>query len=183
MRLATWSVELIIFERVRIAIKVTLISCAPAALVLSSCVFNQAARSEPRLVTSGEQSIHVQLIDGKNGKPTTNVWVSLRGLGENNKTTQAQSAQTDSYGIAELHLRDPIPERLSLGFGPYDFASCSNVEFRSDEILHVGVVAKNTCAAPFVSSCFSPTARAARCVRAKDYVVGKNPPGASVTSY
>jgi hypothetical protein len=109
---------LIIFERVRIAIKVTLISCAPAALVLSSYVFNQAARSEPRLVTSGEQSIHVQLIDGKNGKPTTNVWVSLRGLGENNKTTQAQSAQTDSYGIAELHSGIQFLKDLTWVLGP-----------------------------------------------------------------
>jgi hypothetical protein len=106
--------------------------------------------------SSAGHYISVLLLDGKNGKPITDEWVMVRNARGNRKLSQTQSAQSNSRGIAEVFLADPIPERVGISFGALDFASCSDVAFLTDQILHSGIVARNTCADPKVYSSHSP---------------------------
>jgi hypothetical protein len=133
------------------------VMCASPLVRLPASSYDQPDKSVSRPFDSGEQQISVLVLDGKSGKPIKKIWTALSGLGDRNRRTQTQNVRTDSHGVAYMFLRDPIPERVGLSFSMFEFASCSDVEFRSELILQDGVIAKNTCAAPNVYSTYYPT--------------------------
>lgn len=95
--------------------------------------------------TSNGHSITVKLLNADTGKPVKSIWVPLWELDEKYKHTKLLNAKTDSDGIAYFHFPSPLPERIEFSFGPDEFASCSEVQFATDQIIKAGIVAHNTC--------------------------------------
>jgi hypothetical protein len=106
--------------------------------------------------SSAGHYISVLVLDGKNGKPIANESVLVCSVRGNRKLSQTQSPRSNSRGVADIFLADPLPERIGISFGALDFASCSDVAFSTDQILHGGIVARNTCADPKVYSSHAP---------------------------
>ena len=120
-------------------------------------VFMSAVASLVPVLTSGPSqsnaqsslsiySISVRVLDSETGKPLKGIWVPLSELSEKYKPKKVLNAKTNSRGIAEFQLPEPLPERIEFSFGPDEFASCSEVQFAIDQILKTGVVAGNRCA-------------------------------------
>ncbi len=132
--------------RVKYALVVAamLILCAATLGQSPSGTFTQmSANCSPGVPPADGHRIYLLLMNGKSGKPVKNVWVFLRGAGPN---TWPQSVRSNSQGIAEFVLRDPIPDRIGFSFEANEFWSCSVAEFGTNEILTSGVVAQNICA-------------------------------------
>jgi len=117
----------------------------------------QGSATQPQSIPSADgHHFHVLLLDGKNGKPVTGVWVLLKAGVESDKINWPQNVQSNSHGIAEFSLADPMPEKVGVSFGINEFWSCSNAEFVTDKILKSGVTANNTCAVAKVYSSHPP---------------------------
>ena len=90
---------------------------------------------------------HIQLLllDGNSGKPVNGVHVLLRSEGQNGRANWPQSMRTNSDGIAEFSLVEPLPEKVEVSFETNEFLSCSTAEVVTDQILKSGAVAKPMC--------------------------------------
>jgi hypothetical protein len=147
-------------EKLEYALIVTAMAtlCAATQGQSASSKLNHASTSQSQSIPSADgHHIYVLLLSGKSDKPVADVWVLLKGVGENGKIIRPQSVRSNSQGIAEFSLADPMPERVGLDFGT-EFASCSDVQFLTDQILKSGVIAKNTCSDEKVYSSHSPVA-------------------------
>jgi hypothetical protein len=118
-----------------------LIVSVAVALLCSACLLPK------RGVVAGhgsppQHSIRVMLLDADSNKPRKRVRV---GLITADKTGIVPTANTNSKGVAVFALRDPLPDRVELGFAPYDFGLCSDAWFRTDDILKQGIVSTDTC--------------------------------------
>jgi hypothetical protein len=115
-------------------------------LVLANGLHGQMKQPEAvqqgRLLSTGDHSISVKVLEAETGQPVKGIWVPLD---DKLQLKQPLNAKTDSHGIAGFHLSGPLPERIGLSFSPFEFGSCSEVEFLTDQILRTGVVAGNTC--------------------------------------
>jgi 5-hydroxyisourate hydrolase-like protein (transthyretin family) len=133
---------------------VTLVSALLAVLVVARVGTCSDVSAQPRLVSSqskaqsstgGGHSISVKVLDAETGKPVKGIWVPLSELDEKYKPKKVLNAKTNSQGIADFQLLEPLPERVEFSFGPDELASCSEVQFVTDQILKTGVVAQNRC--------------------------------------
>jgi hypothetical protein len=119
------------------------------ALLVSLMTALSVATQEKSPSSTYAQRIEVLLLDGNSGKPVKDAWVGLRGVGQNADTNWRRSAQSNSQGLAEFSLADPIP---ALSFDLNAFAPCSDSGFATERILNSGIVAGDFCAAAKVYS-------------------------------
>jgi hypothetical protein len=84
----------------------------------------------------------VKVLGGETGQPVKSIYVPLD---DRPQQIQLLNAKTDSHGMAVFHLSDPLPERIGISFNPFEFGSCSELEFVTDQILRTGVVAGDRC--------------------------------------
>jgi len=112
------------------------------AVALNGQVKQSEAIQQRPISTTAYHSISVKVLDAETGRPVKSIWVPLD---EKPQQSQLLNAKTDSHGIAVFHLSDPLPERIGLSFGPWEFGSCSEQEFVTDQILKTGVVAGDRC--------------------------------------
>jgi 5-hydroxyisourate hydrolase-like protein (transthyretin family) len=111
--------------------------------VSSTEVVASQAKAQPS--TGGGRSISVKVLDAATGKPVKGIWVPLSELDEKYKPKKVLNAKTNSQGIADFQLPEPLPERIEFSFGPDEIALCSEVQFVTDQILKTGIVAQNRC--------------------------------------
>jgi 5-hydroxyisourate hydrolase-like protein (transthyretin family) len=104
-----------------------------------------SSQSREQSSTGGGHSISVKVLDAETGKPVKGIWVPLSELDEKYKPKKVLNAKTNSQGIANFQLPEPLPERIEFSVGPDELASCSEVQFVTDQILKTGVVAQNRC--------------------------------------
>ena len=123
---------------------------APSRLAASQ------AKAQPS--TGGGHSISVKVLDAETGKPVKGIWVPLSELDEKYKPKKVLNAKTNSHGIADFQLPEPLPARIEFSFGPDELASCSEVQFVTDQILKTGVVAQNRCESSKPKPSASPAA-------------------------
>lgn len=134
--------------------RLTRLACA---LVVSSiaafCATTQESPSNPCA-----HRIEVLALDGNSGKPVRDAWVSLRAMGQSEETNWLRTAQSNSQGLAEFFLVDPIPDKVALSFETNVFALCSDAQFPTERILKSGVIAGDFCATAKVYSSHPPLA-------------------------
>ena len=111
---------------------------ASLAATAPSVCSQSSVRSSPAV-----HSISVRLLDFETGKPVSGVWVPLSEVDE--RGPKVLNAKTNSQGVANFQLPQPLPDRIQISFAPDEFASCSEIQFMTDQILKTGVVAGNTC--------------------------------------
>lgn len=128
------------------------------ALVVSSMAAFCAAAQEKSPSSTYPHHLEVLIVDGNSGKPVRGAWVSLRGVGQNAETNWARSVQSNSQGLAEFALADPVPEKVALSFDLNAFAPCSDAVFLTERILNSGIVAGDSCATVKVYSSHPPLA-------------------------
>jgi hypothetical protein len=131
------------------------LSCA---LLVSLMAALCAASQEKSLSSTNTHRIAVLVLDGNSGKPVKRAWVGLRGVGQSAETNWRRSVRSNSQGLAEFSLPDPIPEKVALSFDLNAFSPCSEAGFLTERILNVGIVAGDFCAAANVYSSHPPLA-------------------------
>src|SRR5271154_2341585 len=147
-------------KKLKFALVVTAMAtlCAGIQGQSSSSAFHQASADQSQGHASNDHHIRLLLLNGTSGKPVAGVWVLLKGVGQNTKSDWPQSVRSNSEGVADFSLADPLPEKVGLSFEIHEFSSCSDAQFVTDEILTSGVVARNICAAGRVYSSHPPIA-------------------------
>ena len=142
-----------------LVVTLTLALCTATLGKSSSHSFNQPSPSQSQRVSSTDgHHIYLLLLNGKSGKPVTDVQVLLKGAGQNSNGNWPQSVRSDTHGMAKFFLADPIPEKVGLSFEINEFSSCSISEFKTEQILQNGVVAENICAVGKIYSSHPPVA-------------------------
>jgi len=147
-------------KKLKFALVVTAMAtlCAGIQGQSSSSAFHQASADQSQGHASNDHHIRLLLLNGTSGKPVAGVWVLLKGVGQNTKSDWPQSVRSNSEGVADFSLADPLPEKVGLSFEINEFSSCSDAHFVTDEILTSGVVARNICATGRVYSSHPPIA-------------------------
>ena len=112
------------------------------AIALNSHLKQSEAIQQRPVPTTADHSISVKVLDAETGQPVKRMWVPLD---DRPQQIQLLNAKTDSHGIAVFHFPGPLPERIRLAFSPWDFGSCSELEFVTDQILRTGIVAGDRC--------------------------------------
>ena len=123
------------------------------SLMAALCVATQENR--PSTYT---HRIEVLVLDGNSGKPVRGAWVGLRGVGQNPETNWQRSVRSNSRGLAEFSIADPIPEKVAVSFDLNAFTPCSEAGFLTERILNSGMTAGDFCAATKVYSSHPPLA-------------------------
>ena len=125
----------------------------------SSSTLNQASANHSENVPHTDtHHIYLLLLNRQSGKPVKGVRGFLEGVGQNGKINWPQSVRTDSHGIAEFSLVDPLPERVRVSFEINEFSSCSETSVMTNQILKIGAVAEISCAAGKVYASHPPLA-------------------------
>jgi len=148
-------------KKLQYALAVTALAtlCAGIQGKSSSSALPQASTGPSQGPTaSNDHPIHLLLLNGTSGKPVTGVWVLLKGEGQNTKNNWPHSVRSNSEGVAEFSLADPLPEKVQVSFEINEFSSCSDAQFVTDQVLTSGVVARNICATGRVYSSHPPVA-------------------------
>src|SRR5271163_2769246 len=147
-------------KKLKYALVVTAMAtlCAGIQGQSSSSAFHQASADQSQGHTSDDHHIRLLLLNGTSGKPVTGVWVLLKGEGQNTKNNWPHSVRSNSEGVAEFSLADPLPEKVQVSFEINEFSSCSDAQFVTDQVLTSGVVARNICATGRVYSSHPPVA-------------------------
>jgi len=128
----------------------------PFALAIAlNSQFKQSEAIQQRPVPTADHSISVKVLDAETGQPVKRIWVPLDYRPQQ---IQLLNAKTDSHGIAVFHFSGPLPERIRLSFSPWDFGSCSELEFVTDQILRTGIVAGDRCRSSKVTPQVTPEA-------------------------
>ena len=97
---------------------------------------------------TGNTSISVHVLDASSGKALSHVWVTLgvpKG-NENRNRWSELSHKTDSEGFVEFVLREPIPDRFSVGLGS-DLVECFKIAFSTEQVTKTGIIV-NQCVRP-----------------------------------
>ena len=98
---------------------------------------------------TGNASISVHILDASSGNALSHVWVTLsvpKGT-ENASRLRELIHKTDSEGLVEFVLREPIPDRFGVLLGS-DLVLCSNIVFPTEQVTKTGIIGNNTCDPP-----------------------------------
>jgi hypothetical protein len=126
------------------------------AIALNRQVKPSEAIQQRRVPTAADHSISVNVLDGETWQPVKRIWVPLD---DRPQQIQLLNARTDSHGKTVFHFSGSLPERIRLLFSPWDFGSCSELEFAADQIVRTGVVAGDRCKSSNATPHVTPEAR------------------------
>jgi len=137
------------------------------AAMLAFCV---AAQDKPASNTDSDPSgapsqsasaadahhIEVLVLNAKNGKPVKDLSVTLKATRQNTEGNWPQTVRSNSQGIAQFSLVEPLPDRVALVFETNAFISCSDTGFSIERILNRGTVSGEICTPAAIYSIHPP---------------------------
>jgi hypothetical protein len=135
----------------------TLAFCVASQEKPASTTDTDASAGQPQNTsTTDAHHIAVLVLNAKTGKPVKDLSVTLKATRQNGEGNWPQSVRSNSQGIAEFSLVEPLPDRVALVFEMNIFVSCSDSGFSTERILSRGAVSGDMCTPAAVYSTHPP---------------------------